>query len=155
MLIYRQFHGVQWTKFLYAPIALALSSGIYVACYIVLRVREPGRSTSIIQLALWTMAFIVEVAGHWFNPDDEPNNLIGYGSLTDRLGSVTVIILGEGKQIASYARSIVFTIFRHCRSFRHFSIFGWCSGVWMEDQNTGISHTTRIPRRLTDILIRF
>ena len=111
MLIYRKFNGVQWTKFLCAPLALALSSGIYLACYIVLRVREPGRSTSIIQLVLWTLSFIVEAAGHWFDPDDEPSNLIGHGSLTDRLGSVTVIILGEGKQLAFYGRSVILTIF--------------------------------------------
>ena len=101
MLVYRKFHEVQWTRFIYAPLALALSSGIYMTCYIVLRVREPGRSTSIVQLALWTLAFIVEAAGHWFNPHDEPTNFINCGSLTNRLGSVTVIILGEGKQFTS------------------------------------------------------
>jgi len=93
---YRRKHRLSWKKFLGAPIALILSSLLFFSCFVILYIKPPSRGTTIAQYVLWSLAMVVEAVGHWFTPDDLRQNLVGYGSLTERLGTVTVIVLGEG-----------------------------------------------------------
>lgn len=59
------------------------------------------------QFSLWGSALLVEVLGHAFTPDDSKDNLRGCGSISSRLSTLTVIVLGEGQVTDSFLVNVI------------------------------------------------
>jgi len=60
-----------------------------------------GRTTAILQFFFWGSAMAIEIVGHAFTPHDDKAKLTGHGSITNRLSTLTVIVLGEGASFYS------------------------------------------------------
>jgi len=95
------------------PFAIFVSAILFFICFIILKAAEPSRATSIVQFLLWASAMIVEGLGHAFTPDDAKENLRGHGSVTGRLSTLTVIVMGEGKLAVSFSlfHKLIFSTF--------------------------------------------
>jgi hypothetical protein len=79
------------------PISLLISGAVYTTCFVLLtHAPEPTKKVMVTQFGLWGLAMFTEVAGHAFTPDDSKEVLRGSGSLTARLSTLTVIVMGEG-----------------------------------------------------------
>ena len=82
--------------YLLTPISIGISGILFFLCYIILRTSDSSQATVIVQFVLWSSAMISEALGHAFTPMDAKENLRGHGSLTARLSTMTVIVMGEG-----------------------------------------------------------
>jgi hypothetical protein len=81
---------------LLTPISIFISGILFFVCFAILKGTEATRATAIVQFLLWAVAMIVEGLGHAFTPEDAKENLRGCGSVTGRLSTLTVIVMGEG-----------------------------------------------------------
>jgi hypothetical protein len=100
---YRRKHRVaSWMYFL-TPISIGISGILFLLCFVILKTTSSNQATAIVQFVLWSSAMVSEGLGHAFTPDDDKENLRGYGSVTARLSTMTVIVMGEGeKSIETY-----------------------------------------------------
>ncbi|KAG8941446.1 hypothetical protein FRC03_004522, partial [Tulasnella sp. 419] len=115
VIYYRYKHRVSSWLCMLTPISIAISLILFFACFAILMSVDPSqaytiaaiedgkqgkvnqlRPYAIIQLLLWASAMLVELIGHAFTPDDHKDQLRGHGSITERLSTLTVIVMGEG-----------------------------------------------------------
>ncbi|KAG8927225.1 hypothetical protein FRC02_008358 [Tulasnella sp. 418] len=93
---YRSKHQISSWLHMLTPISIAISAVLFFACFSILKTVDQTRASSVVQLVLWGSAMLIELIGHAFTPDDSKDQLRGHGSITERLSTLTVIVMGEG-----------------------------------------------------------
>ncbi|KAG8945850.1 hypothetical protein FRC03_001624 [Tulasnella sp. 419] len=93
---YRYRYRVSSWLHMLTPISIAISSTLFFACYGILKSVDQTSTIAIVQFLLWGSAMFIEIIGHAFTPDDSKEKLRGHGSITERLSTLTVIVMGEG-----------------------------------------------------------
>jgi hypothetical protein len=101
---YRQKDRVASWMYYFKPASLLLSALLYTISHILLvSASEPTHRVMVTQYTLWAFAFVIELVGHALTPDDSREVLRGSGSLTARLATLTVIVVGEGMWLEEHS----------------------------------------------------
>lgn len=82
--------------FWYIPVGAFFSTGAFVACWVIQAQVKANRYTVIAQFSLWGVALLIDIVAHAFTRSESKAILVGHGSLSKRLATLTIIILGEG-----------------------------------------------------------
>ncbi|KAF8609069.1 hypothetical protein BDV93DRAFT_216360 [Ceratobasidium sp. AG-I] len=86
-------------RLLVVPASLVVSTGLFFAAYAVTKMHGEESHGAIVKFILWGIAILVEVIAHVLRFQWDINDgvrLRSHGSIADRLGDITAIILGEG-----------------------------------------------------------
>ncbi|KAG8964155.1 hypothetical protein FRC03_002163 [Tulasnella sp. 419] len=76
--------------------AFTTSSGLFFMSSSLNRIFQQQWVASVVRLILWTLAATIEITTHTLMSKVAKAKLRGYGSLSARLGTLTVIVIGEG-----------------------------------------------------------
>ncbi|KIO30444.1 hypothetical protein M407DRAFT_20504 [Tulasnella calospora MUT 4182] len=94
---YRRQSNQLWSWRFYLPPASIFTAGcIFLGCFIMLQKSDGNKPIAAEQLTLWTLAIAIQALAAAFTPDDDENVLKSKSTLTPRLSTLTVIIMGEG-----------------------------------------------------------
>ncbi|KIO30446.1 hypothetical protein M407DRAFT_20506 [Tulasnella calospora MUT 4182] len=94
---YRRQSKQLWSWRFYLPPASIFTAGcIFLGCFIMLQKSDGNKSVAVAQLTLWTLAITIQALAAAFTPEDDKNVLKSKSTLTPRLSTLTVIIMGEG-----------------------------------------------------------
>ncbi|KAG8940002.1 hypothetical protein FRC04_005687 [Tulasnella sp. 424] len=94
---YRHQSKQLWSWRFYLPPASIFTAGcIFLGCFIMLQDTDGSKFAAVTQLTLWGLAISIQALAAAFTPEDEAEVLKSKSTLTPRLSTLTVIILGEG-----------------------------------------------------------